>query len=111
MSVFGAELLNRARTYAEHRAHTISVDAADSIARSVARERVIAEVVAAQPTPLVQAGLFDTRSVKQKWASEQHREAIRGDSEARAHLLEGDASVRLAGDPDLVMLLIACSRD
>jgi len=111
ISVVGPALVRHARTHAEQRAHAISVDMADSIARSIARSRAIAALVAAQPTSAVQAGLFDTRSLKERWADEQHRESIRDDSETRAHILEGDASIRLASDPELAMLLIACSQD
>jgi superfamily II DNA or RNA helicase len=111
ISVFGPALLRHARTHAEKRAHVISVDLADSIAPSIARERAIAALVAAQPASPVQAGLFDTRSLKERWTGEQHRESLRDDSETRAQMLEGDAGVRLAADPELAMLLIACSQD
>jgi hypothetical protein len=110
LSVFGAALLSCARTHGEQRAHAISSDAADSIVRAITRERAITALAAARSESLVQAGLFDTRSLKVKRAREQHRETIRGDSEARASLLEGDASIGLAGDPELVMLLISWSR-
>jgi hypothetical protein len=58
----------------------------------------------------VQAGLFDSRALRRKWAEEERRDAIRCDSEAHANLLEADASVHLANDPELVMLLLLCSQ-
>ena len=70
----------------------------------------IADCVAAYGSPLVQAGLFDSRALKQKWAGDERRDAIRRESEARANLLDADSSVRLAHDPELVMLLIQCSQ-
>ena len=108
MAAFGGDVLQHARTHAEQRAREISADAAASIARAMRREHAIAAAVAAEPTPLVQAGLFDTRSLKEKWAGDERRGSMRDESDVRAHVLESDASVRLAGDPELVMLLISC---
>jgi superfamily II DNA or RNA helicase len=110
MAAYGGELLQHARIHAEQRAHDISADVADAITCSITRERAIAEAVAAEPARFVQAGLFDTRSLKQKWAGEQRRESVRDESDARAHLLELDAIVQPAGDPEVVMLLISCCR-
>ena len=107
---FGAELLRHVRAHADHRARAIILESAQSVATAVTRERGIAESVAAHSTQLVQAGLFDSRALKQKWAGEEHRNATRTESEARANLLDADSSVHLAHDPELAMLLILCSQ-
>ena len=108
---FGPELLRRAHAHAAERARALALDAAQSIATAVGRERSIAGNAAAHGSPPVQAGLFDSRALKQKWAGEKSREAMRRESEARANLLEADSSIHLAHDPELAMLLILCSQD
>jgi superfamily II DNA or RNA helicase len=107
---FGPELLRRAHTHADERARAIARAAAESIATSAERERRIAHCVAAYSSPLVQAGLFDSRALKEKWARDERREAVRRESEARAQLLDADSGVRVAHGPELVMLLIQCSQ-
>lgn len=107
---FGPELLRHAHTDADERARALALDAAESIATSTERERRIVHCVAACGSPLVQAGLFDSRALKEKSAQDERREAIRRESQARSHLLETESSVRVAHDPELVMLLIQCSQ-
>jgi hypothetical protein len=107
---FGADLLRHVRAHAHHRARAIILESSQSIATAVTRERGIADSVAAHRSQLVQAGLFDSRALKQKWAGEEHRTAIRTESEARKNLLDADSSVHLAHDPELAMLLILCSQ-
>jgi hypothetical protein len=107
MAVFGPHMLQHARAHAERRARFLSTVVAGLSARSIARERAIAAAAADSRSP-VQAGLFDGRSLKEKWDRDQRRECAGGDGDARAHLLESDASVRLAGEPEVAMLLISC---
>ena len=107
---FGPELLRHAHAHADERMRAIAREWSESIATTATRERRMSRRVAAYGSSLVQAGLFDSRALKQKWAGDEHREAIRGESEARAHLLEADSSVYLAREPELVMLLILCSQ-
>ncbi|MEO5741780.1 MAG: helicase-related protein, partial [Vicinamibacterales bacterium] len=110
MTRFGPELLRHARAHADERAHAIALEWPEAIATAANRERRIAHNLAANDAPLVQAGLFDSRTLKQRRADEMRRDATRGESEARAHALEAGSNVRLAHDPELVMLLILCSR-
>jgi superfamily II DNA or RNA helicase len=107
---FGAEVLRHARSHAEERARAVAFEAAEFIATAAGRERGIAQYVAACGSPLVQAGLFDSRALKQKRAEDECRAAIQRDSDARTSLLEADSSVHLAHDPELVMVLLVCSR-
>ena len=106
----GPELTRCVRRHAEERARVLSVEFQQSVARAVARERAIASRAASTSSPLVQAGLFDARALKGKWAADRHRLRLSDEHGARADLLEADAEVRLAEDPELVMLLIQCSR-
>jgi superfamily II DNA or RNA helicase len=110
MDSFGSELLRRARAYGDERARRIAIEAARPSATAAARERRIADGIAARESPLVQAGLFDSRALREKWAGDEHRDVLRRDSVARANLLEADSSVHLAADPELVMVLIRCSQ-
>ena len=109
-SRFGNELARHAKSHGERRACAIAAESADSIARAVARERAIADALAPHGLPLVQAGLFDKRALKAKWAEEDRREVTRRESGARAELLEADSNILLAHDPELALLLILCSR-
>jgi hypothetical protein len=107
---FGSELLRYAHTHGDERARIIALDTAESIATSAERERRIADRVAEYGSSMVQAGLFDSRAVKEKRATDEHRASIRQENEDRALLLDADSSVRVAHDPELVMLLIQCSQ-
>jgi superfamily II DNA or RNA helicase len=107
---FGPALRRHAHAHADERARTIALDAVESIATSAERERRIAACVTAHGSPLVQAGLFDSRALKEKWTRDERRESIRLESEARAHLLDAGCSVRVAHEPELVTLLIQCSQ-
>ena len=106
---FGAELARHAKQHADRRACAIALESAHSIARAVSRERAIADILAPPGLPPVQAGLFDRRALKERWAEEDQRDLTRRESGARADLLEADAGALLAHDPELAMLLILCS--
>jgi hypothetical protein len=107
---FGPELLRHARAYGDERAHSIATEAARPSAAAAARERQIANAMTARKSPLVQAGLFDSRALREKSARDECHRILRQDSVMRANLFEADASVHLAGDPELVMVLIQCSQ-
>jgi ERCC4-related helicase len=107
---FGSELLGYARTHGDERARTIAADTALTVATAASREHEIAHAAAARGPHPVQAGLFDNRALKQKWTGEERREALLHQSDSRASLLAADTTVRLANDPELVMLLIRCSQ-
>jgi superfamily II DNA/RNA helicase len=104
----GSALLRRAREYGEERARTLAIETARPAATAASRERGIAEGAAARGAPLVQAGLFDNRALKQKWTADEHRDVLRHESAERVNRLEADSHVHLANDPELVMLLIRC---
>ena len=106
MRDFGSELLEHARAHGAGRARTIAAEIAPAVTIAASREHAIAQRAAVGGPHLVQAGLFDARALKQKWTGEERREALLHHSEARTTLLAADSRVRLAGDPELVMLLI-----
>jgi hypothetical protein len=110
MRDFGSELLRHACAHGEERARAIASEAAPTVATAASREHEIAQASAARGPHFVQAGLFDARALKQKWTVEEGRDALLHQSEARATRLEADSNVRLANDPELVMLLIRCSQ-
>jgi superfamily II DNA or RNA helicase len=105
---FGSELLGYARAHGDERARAIAAETALTLATAASREHEIAHAAAARGPQLVQPGLFDTRALKQKWTGEERGDALLHQSDGRVRLLEADSSVRLANDPDLVMLLIRC---
>lgn len=106
---FGPALTRYISHRADERARAISIELRQSIARAVARERAIVNRVSSTSSQPVQAGLFDARVLKDKRAADQRELRLVEERGARAHLLESDSSVRLAEDPELVMLLIQCS--
>ena len=106
---FGPALARSAGEHARQRALAIASEGQRSIARSVRRERAVAHRLAPS-IGLVQAGLFDTRALKRKRVAVERQGLLMEESDARMHLLEADSTVRLADDPELVMLLIQCPR-
>jgi superfamily II DNA or RNA helicase len=110
MRNFGSQLLGHACAHGHDRARTLAAEAALTVATAALREQEIARSAAARGLHFVQAGLFDTRALKQKWTRDERRNAILHQSADRATLLEADSNIRLANDPELVMLLIQCSQ-
>jgi superfamily II DNA or RNA helicase len=104
------ELTRYARALAEGRARAVGVGVAHATARAIRRERAIAHCAADHGARFVQAGLFDSRALKKKWDGQERREAVHQESAAHANLLEADASIVLAHDPQLALMLILCSR-
>jgi len=106
---FGPALARSAIEHARQHALAIASECQRSIARSVRRERAVAHRLAPSIGP-VQAGLFDTKALKRKQVADERHRLLTEESNARMHLLEAESTVRLAHDPELVMLLIQCSR-
>jgi superfamily II DNA/RNA helicase len=106
---FGPALARSAVAHAHQRAAAIAAECQRSIIRTAARERAVALRLASS-VGLVQAGLFDTRALKQKRIADERQGVLMEESNARMHLLEADSAVHLAHDPELAMLLIQCSR-
>ena len=103
------ELMRYASALAERRGRAIGCGAVHAMARAIRRERVIAHCAAGHGARFVQAGLFDGRALKTKWDGQERREAVYQESAAHANLLEADASIVLAHDPQLALMLILCS--
>jgi hypothetical protein len=106
---FGPALVRSATAHAHQRAVAVAAECQRSIARTATRERAVAHRLAPS-VGLVQAGLFDTRALKRKRVADERQGMLIEESDARMHLLEADGTVHLAHDPELVMLLIQCSR-
>jgi len=106
----GPDLAGHARQHAERRARTIEREASESIARAVRREQAITSCLAPSLSLPVQPGLFDTRALKEQRTLDERRDDLRQEGTARANLLRDDATIRVARDPELSMLLLLCSR-
>ena len=109
IAVFGLELVRVARARAEQQARTLALESAPSVARAIRRERAIVACATAPGPLLVQGGLFDGRAVKRKATDREQHDAIRRDSQVRGHLLAADASIHVARDPEIALLLFLCS--
>jgi hypothetical protein len=94
-------LVRTARQHAYAREKTIARESAEWAARAIERERRIGEQAAATDVLPVQAGLFDSRALKQRADRRRHGDAVRRDSDARRTRLEGDVRVSLPHDPDI----------
>lgn len=110
VDTFGVELVRSAREHADRRARAIERECAASVERGMRRERAVIEHSSAHPVVLVQAGLFESRALKEKWADEERGHSIRRASETHAMLLDASSHVQLANEPELTMLLIQCSQ-
>jgi superfamily II DNA or RNA helicase len=110
LATAGSELARHAQAHAERRADAIERESADLIRRNIRRERAVSNDIASSPAVLVQAGLFDSRALRQKWAADERRDALRRESRARANLLEASSRVVLANEPELAMVVIQCSQ-
>lgn len=106
----GSELARHAREHAARRARAIELECAEAVERGMRRERAVIDHAAAHPVVLVQAGLFESRVLKEKWAADARGSGIRHASQTHAMLLEASSHVQLANEPELAMLLILCSQ-
>lgn len=106
----GRELVRHARAHAERRADVIERESAHFLRRSIRREGVVSDHLASSPVSLVQAGLFDSRALRQKRAADERRDAHRRESQSRASLLESSSRVVVANEPELAMVVIQCSQ-
>lgn len=106
----GPVLAQHARQHAEQRAYTIEREASESIARAIRREQAITSCLAPSVSLPVQPGLFDSKAVKDKLTMDERRDGLRQEGTARTTLLEGNATIRVAREPELSMILLLCSR-
>ena len=109
IATFGGELARHAREHANRRADTIELECAAAIERGIRRERAVTDRAVCHPAVFVQAGLFESRALKEKCAADQRENAIRHASDTHATLLEASSHVR-AKEPELAMLLVLCSQ-
>ena len=98
------DLVRIATEHAHLRGQAIARESADWSTRAIERERQIAQCAASSPPPLVQAGLFDARAMKQKLDGLKHRDDIRSESDRRATLIEADSRVVLTQEPAIALL-------
>jgi superfamily II DNA or RNA helicase len=91
----------------ERRALAIASEGHAWVARALARERRLAQMLDTD-AELVQAGLFETRSLQHRQETRLQYERILQLSASHVDRLERDTSISLAQVPDLVLLLIQC---
>jgi len=102
-------LVRSARQHARAREKTIVRESAEWAARAIERERRIGdEAAATRVSSPVQAGLFDSRALKQQAHRQRRGDSVRRDTDARRTRLESDARVSLPHDPDIALLLFTC---
>jgi superfamily II DNA or RNA helicase len=110
LATVGSELVRHAQAHAERRAGAIERESDHVIRRNIRRERAVSNHIASSPAVLVQAGLFESRALRQKWAADERGDALRRESQARANLLEASSQVVVANEPELAMVVIQCSQ-
>jgi superfamily II DNA or RNA helicase len=90
--------------------NAVSAERRQAIHRALERERWLARATAAGQASLVQAGLFDRRSLQHTEESRRSRQNVLHDSAARTAALRSEASLLTARPPELILLLIAGAR-
>ena len=110
LATVASELVETAHAHAERRANAIERESAHSIAQNIRRERAVSNHIASSSPALVQAGLFESRALRQKWAADDRVDALRRASQARENLFEASSRIVLAKEPELAMVLIQCSQ-
>jgi superfamily II DNA or RNA helicase len=94
--------------HVEARAKQIAVVSAQWIDRALIRERALSNISEADTAFLIQAGLFDARTLKQHAAAEHRRRRVGDESDARVETLRAAGIVSAAQTPQIAALLIAC---
>ncbi|MSO29982.1 MAG: hypothetical protein EXQ48_03430 [Acidobacteria bacterium] len=95
-----------AKRRAEHRAAAIAAETRAWVARPLLREQHLSSLIRLAESSLVQAGLFDARSLKHREETGRRRQAALEDVRTRADALESVAA--LAMEPEVTLLLIRC---
>ena len=93
---------------ADERAGVIARESAEWVARALRREHHLSRTHAADVAPLIQAGLFDNRALKQQEIAEQEHRSIFDESADRRTLLEAGVTAAAAHEPEIALLLITC---
>lgn len=104
---FCGAVTSAARLHVERRVTEIAGEGRMWVARALARERCLSQLVATDDA-LFQAGLFETRSLKHREDIRTQRQRLADETASRAGHLELDAVTSLAQAPELVLLLIQC---
>jgi hypothetical protein len=104
---YRAAVTSAAQAHVERRALEIAGESRAWVARALARERRLAQIVAPDDA-MVQAGLFETRSLKHREDIRTQRQRLVDETASRAGYLRMDAVTSLAQAPELVLLLIQC---
>ncbi|HKY21280.1 MAG TPA: helicase-related protein [Vicinamibacterales bacterium] len=86
----------------------LDVEGAGWVERALRREAHLSRAVTSTAPLPVQAGLFDNRALASKHDLEQQRRSIVAQSDSRSSLLEAGASVFLAQEPCITLMLVAC---
>jgi superfamily II DNA or RNA helicase len=106
----GSDLARHARAHGERRADAIARESAHAVAAHIRRERAVSDHIASSPAVLVQAGLFESRALREKWAADERGDALRRESQTRTNLLRASSEITLASEPELAMVIIRCSQ-
>jgi superfamily II DNA or RNA helicase len=102
-----ARLVQAAHHEASRRADAISVASAGWVARTLSRERQLAEVFG-DGGGLTQAGLFDNRTDLRRRQARRLKAARDRLSDARSACVEGQADVVVAHAPEVALVILGC---
>ena len=93
---------------ADDRMKALAVEGAGWVERALRREAHLSRAVTSTAPLPVQAGLFDNRALASKHDLERQHRSIMAQSAGRSALLEAGASVFLAQEPCITLMLVAC---
>lgn len=104
---FGAAVASAAHRHVEQRTAEIAAESRDWVARTLVREQQLSQVIQTDSV-LFQAGLFETRSLRQREDHDIQQQRWLDEIASRAGHLELGAVASPAQAPALVLLLLQC---
>jgi superfamily II DNA or RNA helicase len=94
------------RLHVQRRASAVAVESREWVARAITRERQLSQILQTG-NPLVQAGLFDSRLLRQREDGRAQHQRLVLETTSRTAQVELN-SVTTAQEPELVLLLLRC---
>ena len=102
----GGRIIEFVTRLAHERARSLERGCAGWLSRALDRERRLQRMSSAEPTSLIQPGLFDNRTLRMHGVTARARATMTGASAARRDLLEAALVATIASEPELALLLM-----
>lgn len=103
---YGTTVMDFIRQRATERSRDLQSQTAEWVVRTLRRECELSKIAATDAAALIQAGLFDSRALKEHEDAGRQRRVIADESKARADALQ--AAISAVHPPEIALLLISC---